>query len=91
MFHRQPQWMVPPRGEDVSPLLQWFPIVTALQVGIDMMFAAAVPPGHGHDYAAEDYIEAWRAVTAPENWTDEDSKRLAPEIETEAARQSGSW
>jgi hypothetical protein len=23
-------------------------------------------------------IEAWRAVTAPENWTDEDSKRLAP-------------
>lgn len=51
MFHRQPQWMVPPRGEDVSPLLQWFPIVTALQVGIDMMFAGAVPPGHGHYYA----------------------------------------
>jgi uncharacterized membrane protein len=42
MFYRQPQWMVSPRGEDVSPLLQWFPIVTALQVGIDMMFAAAV-------------------------------------------------
>jgi uncharacterized membrane protein len=91
MFHRQPQWMVPPRGEDVSPLLQWFPIVTALQVGIDMMFAAGVPPGHGHDYAVGDYIEAWRAVIAPENWTDEDSKRLVPEIETEAARHSGSW
>ena len=91
MFYRQPQWMVPPRGEDVSPLLQWFPIVTALQVGIDMMFAAAVPPGHGHEYAVGDYIEAWRAVTAPDNWTDEDSKRLAPEIETEAARHSGSW
>ena len=65
MFYRQPQWMVSPRGEDVSPLLQWFPIVTALQVGIDMMFAAAVPPGHGHDYAVADYIEAWTAVTAP--------------------------
>jgi hypothetical protein len=38
-----------------------------------------------------DYIEAWKAVTAPENWTDEDSKRLAPEIETEAARHSSSW
>ena len=91
MFYRQPQWMVPPRGEDVSPLLQWFPIVTALQVGIDMMFAMDVPPGHGHDYAVGDYIEAWKAVTAPRNWTDEDSKRLAPKIETEAARHSGSW
>jgi hypothetical protein len=24
-------------------------------------------------------------------WTDEDSKRLAPEIETKADRHSGSW
>jgi uncharacterized membrane protein len=91
MFYRQPQWMVSPRGEDVSPLLQWFPIVTALQVGIDMMFAAAVPPGHGHDYAVADYIEAWTAVTAPQNWTDEDAGRLAIALETEAARHSGSW
>ena len=37
MFYRQPQWMVSPRGEDVSPLLQSFPIVSALQVGIDMI------------------------------------------------------
>jgi uncharacterized membrane protein len=91
MFYRQPQWMVPPRGEDVSPLLQWFPIVTALQVGVDMIFAAAVPPGHGHYYAASDHIEAWAAVTAPENWTDEDADRLATELETEAAMHSGSW
>jgi uncharacterized membrane protein len=91
MFYRQPQWMTPPRGEDVSSLLQWFPIVTALQVGIDMMFAAEVPPGHGHDYAVADYMEAWRAVTAPEIWSDEDAKRLAAKIETEAAKQSGSW
>jgi uncharacterized membrane protein len=75
----------------VSSLLQWFPIVTALQVGIDMMFAAEVPPGHGHDYAVADYMEAWRAVTAPEIWSDEDAKRLAAKIETEAAKQSGSW
>jgi len=91
MFYRQPEWMIPPRGEDVSPFLQWFPIVTALQVGIDMMLAAAVPSGHGHDYAAADYIEAWTAVTAPQNWTDEDAARLATELETEAAMHSGSW
>lgn len=91
MFYRQPEWLVSPRGGDVSPLLQWFPIVTALQVGTDMLFAAEVPPGHGHDYAVADYIEAWRAVTAPETWTDEDSERLSTEIETEAAKHSGSW
>src|SRR6516165_1284903 len=86
MFFRQPQWMVAPRGEDVSPLLQWFPIITALQVGIDMMFAAAVPPGHGHDYAVVDYIEAWTAVTVPQDWTGEDAGRLATELEAKAAR-----
>lgn len=91
MFYQQPEWMVPPRGEDVSPLLQWFPIVTALQVATDMMLAAAVPPGHGHNYAVVDYVEAWMAVTAPENWTSEDAGRLATELEAEAAKHSGSW
>nr|WP_159080068.1 alpha/beta-hydrolase family protein [Methyloceanibacter sp. wino2] len=91
MFYRQPEWLTPPRGEDVSPLLRWYPIITALQVGIDMMLSAEVPPGHGHDYAVADYISAWNAVTAPENWTDEDADRLATAIETEAAKHSGSW
>jgi len=91
MFYRQPQWMIPPRGEDVSPLLQWFPIVTALQVGIDMMLAAAVPPGHGHNYAVADYIAAWTAVTAPHDWNDEDAEQLAMQLDTEAAMHSGSW
>jgi uncharacterized membrane protein len=81
----------PSAGEDVSPLLRWFPIITALQVGIDMMYTAAVPPGHGHNHAVADYIEGWTAVTAPQNWTDEDASRLATEIETEAARHIGSW
>jgi uncharacterized membrane protein len=83
--------MASPRGEDVSPLLQWFPIVTALQVGIDMMFAADVPPGHGHDIAAADYIEAWTAVSTPEDWTAEDASRLATKLQAETAKHSSSW
>lgn len=85
MFYRMPDWMAPPRGAGVSPLLQWFPIITALQVGIDMLFAAAVPPGKGHHYAAADYTEAWTAVTAPRDWSDEDSRRLGAEMESGAA------
>ena len=91
MFYRAPQWMSDPRGDDVSPLLRWFPIITALQVGIDMMFAAAVPPGHGHNYAVEDYIEAWSAVTAPPDWNNADAGKLADEIAAKAAMHSSSW
>ena len=53
-----------------------------------MMFAAAVPPGFGHDYAAADYMEAWTAVTAPRNWSDDDARRLAEEMKTEGAAGS---
>ncbi len=91
MFYRQPEWLQPPRGDDVSPLLRWYPIITALQVGIDMMLSAEVPPGHGHDYAVEDYISAWNAVTSPDDWTDEAAQRLANIIKAEAAKHSGSW
>jgi uncharacterized membrane protein len=91
MFLRAPEWMSAPRAEDVSPLLRWFPIITALQVGVDMMFAAAVPPGYGHNYAAKDYIEAWSEVTAPPNWESAASGRLAEKIEAKAAILSTSW
>jgi uncharacterized membrane protein len=51
-----------------------------------MLFAATVPPGYGHSYAAADYMEAWVAVTAPRNWRDEDPRRLIAEMENGGAR-----
>src|SRR5690606_10221993 len=33
--YSEPAWMAHPRGPDVSPALRWFPIVTALQLGLD--------------------------------------------------------
>ncbi|WP_172298225.1 alpha/beta-hydrolase family protein [Pseudoruegeria sp. HB172150] len=76
MFLRPPEWLSDPRGPDVSPLLSWVPIVTALQVAVDMNLATNVPVQHGHNYGAQDYIEAWRAVTEPAAFDDEDAKRL---------------
>jgi uncharacterized membrane protein len=73
-FYRQPEWMEPPRGPDVSPALRWYPIVTMLQLVVDFVHSDDVPAGYGHVYAAADYIDAWLAVINPENWT-------APEIE----------
>lgn len=75
-FWRKPDWMTPPRGPDVSPELRWYPVVTGLQLALDMAIGATVPPGFGHDYSPEDYIDAWIAVTAPEGWSPDDIGRL---------------
>ena len=76
MVYRAPAWMSPPRGPDVSPELRWIPIVTTLQVVADMRAGDITPPGHGHNYAPEHYIDAWVALTEPPGWTEEDTRRL---------------
>ncbi len=44
LWHK-PDWMKPPVGPDVSPELRWYPVVTFLQLGLDMAIALAVPIG----------------------------------------------
>src|SRR5690606_5422980 len=61
-FRRRPDWMTHPRGPDVSPELGWYPIVTMLQLALDMAFATTTPTGYGHVYAPEHYVDAWLAV-----------------------------
>jgi uncharacterized membrane protein len=75
-FWRRPAWMEEPRGPDVSPELRWYPIVTFLQLLLDMGVGLAVPIGHGHLYAHAHYIDAWQAVTEPAGWTPEATARL---------------
>jgi uncharacterized membrane protein len=65
MFFQRPPWFATPRGPDVSPKLRWYPIVTALQLGVDTMLANDVPLGYGHAYAPEHYIDGWLEVTEP--------------------------
>jgi uncharacterized membrane protein len=73
---RAPAWMRNPRGPDVSPSLQWFPVVTFLQLALDMAIATSTPMGHGHVYAPEHYVDAWVAVTQPQGWSPQDLQRL---------------
>lgn len=75
MMWREPAWMRPPRGSDVTGDLSWFPLVTMLQVAADMMVGTA-PAGFGHQYAATDYLDAWVALTEPEGWSAEELQRL---------------
>ncbi|SEQ42110.1 Uncharacterized membrane protein [Ectothiorhodospira magna] len=74
-FFREPEWMLPPRGPDVSPDLRWYPIVTMLQLAADMA-VGSTPPGYGHTFAAEHYIEAWYTLTEPQGWSTEALERL---------------
>ena len=76
LWWRRPSWLIAPRGPDVSPSLHWMPIVTFLQVGFDLPRSTMVPPGHGHRYAAADYIDAWVEVTAPGGWSPRDTEEL---------------
>jgi uncharacterized membrane protein len=62
-LYREPDWMLPPRGPDVSPQLRWYPVVTFLQLGLDMFMATAAPVGYGHVYAPAHYVDAWIEVT----------------------------
>lgn len=81
----RPDWLRQPRGPDVSPYLQWFPIVTFLQAAFDIPMATTVPLGYGHNYSPSGYINAWVAVTQPEDWTDEMSDRLKADFKMRAA------
>jgi uncharacterized membrane protein len=67
---RAPDWLSGDRGPDVSPQIRWLPVITMLQVAIDMAVSLGVP-GYGHDYIAEHYIPAWAETTEPEGWTPE--------------------
>lgn len=75
-FFREPAWMKSPRGPDVAPELRWYPVVTMLQLGLDMAVATNTPLGYGHVYAPAHYIDTWVAVTDVKTWSPDDLARL---------------
>ena len=75
----RPAWLSDDRAPDVSPKMRWIPVVTFLQVGLDMGLALGTL-GYGHDYAARHYIPAWAETLAPDGWTAQDEARLAAHL-----------
>lgn len=63
LFWSSPDWLAPgERGADVSESMRWIPIVTGLQVLVDMMLGDQVPAHHGHNFGNV-MPSAWREVT----------------------------
>ncbi len=81
---RRPDWLVGPRGADVSPSMAWYPVVTFWQVSADLAVATVVPPGHGHRYG--DLIaDGWAAVAPPVDWSPRDTVGLRTVVNAELA------
>lgn len=53
-----------PRGPGVLPQVHFFPVVGALQGGIDLFGANATPPGYGHVYD-KTVVTAWSEILGP--------------------------
>lgn len=84
--YQAPAWMNAPRGPDVSPELRWYPIVTMLQLALDMAVATNTPMGFGHVYAPEHYVDAWVAVTDVRDWSAEALARLKEQLAVKARK-----
>ena len=70
----KPDWLVPPLGPGVAPEMQWYPVITYLQVGMDLI-SGGEPPEVGHNYSAN--IGQAVAITInPDGWTKDDTARL---------------
>ncbi|WP_426413995.1 alpha/beta hydrolase [Bradyrhizobium ganzhouense] len=82
--YQAPAWMNAPRGPDVSPELRWYPIVTMLQLALDMAVATNTPMGFGHVYAPEHYVDAWVAVTDVSDWSADALTRLKSHLAARA-------
>jgi uncharacterized membrane protein len=86
--YQAPAWMNAPRGPDVSPELSWYPIVTMLQLALDMAVATNTPMGFGHVYAPEHYVDAWVAVTDVRDWSADALAQLKQQLAAKARKTS---
>ncbi|MDP1878019.1 MAG: alpha/beta-hydrolase family protein [Actinomycetota bacterium] len=71
---RKPDWLSPPLGPGVAPEMQWYPVITFLQVGMDLI-GGGEPPEVGHNYSANMGPAIALAVN-PDGWTDATTARL---------------
>ncbi len=81
-----PDWLTDGRrAPDVSPSMNWFPVVTMWQVALDLPGAGGVPWGFGHLYSQRANAESWVAVTDPPRWSAESTDALVEALQAQPA------
>jgi uncharacterized membrane protein len=93
LLYREPVWLSGERAPSVSPLLNWYPVVTFLQVALDMALAQTAPIGFGHVYAPQDYFDGWVAVTNPQGFSAAELDALEAKLTRHGSRKliEGGW
>ncbi|WP_282297351.1 alpha/beta-hydrolase family protein [Stenotrophomonas sp. PS02289] len=64
---RAPDWMEGPRAPDVAGAVRWYPLVSMLQLALDMLLADRTPMGYGHVFAPAHYVLGWQSVLGLED------------------------
>jgi uncharacterized membrane protein len=74
---RPPDWLeADQRGPDVSPEMDWVPLVTMWQVAFDLPAGGSIPAGYGHLFTSAEYLSGWIGISRPTGWTDADTAAL---------------
>lgn len=61
MLWQRPDWLTEQKGHDVVKLPTWLPVISLLELTLDMPASNRTPAGHGHIYRY-DTVYAWQAV-----------------------------
>jgi uncharacterized membrane protein len=73
---QRPDWLREPRAPDVLTDVHWFPIVTFVQVTVDLLNGYAVDlDGYGHRYGGV-ILDAWLAIAPPPDWDEADRANI---------------
>ena len=79
-----PEWLESDqRSADLSGSMRWIPVVTGLQVGVDMLMSEAVPASYGHNYG-DVVLTAWDQAVPGADLDAEAIDRIQKEIESYA-------
>lgn len=84
LFYKNPEWLNDDqRGPDISDNFIWIPIVTAYQIGLDMILSFNYPAGYAHNYAPSSHVDAWAAITRPSGWSQERAATIKAHYQSE--------
>ncbi len=85
LLWRSPEWLErDQRASDISDSMIWIPVVTGVQVTIDMLGGEAVPARHGHNFG-DVVLTGWREVTDDAGLDEAALARVQQRIEAMAA------
>jgi uncharacterized membrane protein len=82
-----PEWMEEPRGPGVWERMPFIPVVTGVQIGLDLLQSRDVPAGYGHVFGPS-HAEAWALIAPPQGWSSEDTTRLLAALTAERRKVS---